>query len=120
MVDQLVKHLPDVTHKKGYIKELVQEDDRLFFMIDDVKSIDIHDGSSTSGYEIVNEKEGYEKVKVVQDVKAYVRDGTLLRSSPMAKHFQEDLDSRKGDYKRLFDLYFIEDKLVLAVERYLP
>jgi hypothetical protein len=114
MIDQLVKHLPDITHKEGYIKEVIKEDTGIYFMIDYAKMVH-NDGYSPNNFHIENEKEEYVKVKAVQDIDTYVRDGAILYSSSLEK-YKKDIK----DYKRLFDLYFIEDKLVLAVEMYLP
>ncbi len=114
MIEQLVNHLPNITHKQGYIKEMIQDNSGTSFMIDYAVMVG-NDGYSPNNFHVENENEEYVKAIAAGDVETYVLDGTLLHAAD-----RDRFNDKVKEYKRLFNLYFIEDELILAAEQYLP
>lgn len=114
IIDQIVTNFPELTVRQGYINGVIGEGSDLYFKIDFAMMVH-NDGSSPNNFHIENEKEEYVKVKAVQDVEMYTIDGVIPYFVSLDK-FEKDIK----EYKRLFNLYFVNDKLVLVKEQYLP
>lgn len=113
-INQIVEHLPDVKIKQGYIHEVMEDESGLYLMIDFAEMIR-NDGISPNNFHIENESDDLTKVEAVDDVELYVLDSTNLVFSPL-----EEIEDKLSVYPRLFNLYFVGDRLVLATEQYLP
>lgn len=113
MIDHLVKHLPDVSIRQGFIREIVEEDTESYFIIDYAKFV--IDSDAPNGFHIENEKEERVKVHVISDVEIFILEGTIPKYTRV-----EDFTGIVEEYDRFFNLYFIEDKLVLIDQRYIP
>jgi hypothetical protein len=55
------------------------------------------------------------KVSIFQDVQLFIIEGTNPEYTRI-----EDFKREIKEYDRFFDLYFIEDQLVLISQRYIP
>lgn len=113
MVNQMVSYLPDVTQQQGYIKEVIEEDSEIYFVIDFAKMLS--DKNAPNNFTIENKEKKFVKVRAVPDVGTFILEGVYHNTSPLDK-FKTDIK----EYDRFFNLYFVQGKLVLVTEQYLP
>ncbi|OZM58204.1 hypothetical protein CIB95_01115 [Lottiidibacillus patelloidae] len=108
-LSHLISYLPQLSRKDGYINVIIEDDLGISVMVDYVQVVQT---DTLSTVQIENELVEYVKENAVDDVQFYVLDDSKLKHTTL-KEFKDELDV---DYKRLFNLYFVEDKLVLVME----
>jgi hypothetical protein len=111
--EHLIKHLPDISLKQGYIKELVKDAQGTFFIIDYAEWQSKSD--APNGGLLVNEKEETDKIKINNEIISFVLDGASLTLQPF-----KDFNPKDHEHSGLFDLYIINNEIILISERYLP
>ncbi|QHE50868.1 hypothetical protein [Pontibacillus sp. HMF3514] len=107
---KLVNHIPGLEHKYGYIKEINQENLSMYIEFVNKKA----DNKAPNGFEI--EMKESKRVSVSSNADFYV-----LNSNDLIKISEaEELQNKVNEHNRLFNLYFVNKKLILASEQYLP
>jgi hypothetical protein len=109
MNEQLIKNLPDITKRYGYILEINGQEK---FMMMDYANWEIKQDEPNGGH-IVDLDGNNERINIHPNVEVYVLDGTSISHKP----FEEfDLAGHQG----LYDLYLINNQVVLIAEKYIP
>lgn len=112
MQEVLLAHLPAIVHKQGYIKEIKRDGTQLFFVID--YAAWEQDPSAPNGGKLVNEEEEEELIAGGEAIEAYVLNDAAM---PVYQSFDAFEEER---HEGLFNLYIVEDEIVLICEQYLP
>jgi septal ring factor EnvC (AmiA/AmiB activator) len=107
----LIKHLPSITHKQGFIKEIIDTENENSFLVDFAKWEQSED--APNGAILVNEKEEIEKIQLNKDITTYIIENAILAYQPFE-------DFKEGKHSGLYNLYFIENEVVLVTEQLLP
>ncbi len=114
ILNHLIEQLPGVIVKQGYIKEVVLTENDKYFVVDYATFVP-NDFSSPNGFHIKNEKEEKIKVKFIDELQIFTLEEVFVKSTTLEElHVDERLDLR------FFDFYFVNSKLVLVKERYIP
>ncbi|MET3699580.1 hypothetical protein [Bacillus oleivorans] len=108
----LILNMPDLTHIQAFIKEINEHNEELTFLIDYAKWE--HNSDAPNNANLVNEKEENIKIRVNKNVETY----TIENATPTYKTLEDFITEKHED--RLYNLYFIENKLVLIIEQLLP
>lgn len=111
MNDYLLKQLPDISIKQGYILDINLSENGIYnLMVDFAEKVE--DESAPNGFRIKNDLEEKAKIQVSKEVQVYTVDG--------AKPIPSSFDELSQNHNGLYNLYFTNNKLVLVVEQYLP
>lgn len=107
MNEKLIKHLPEITRKQGFILEVKENE-----MIVDYANWE-QKADEPNGGHIVDQEGDYEKVNLHSNVEVYILYGATIGYKPFAEF-------DPTDHEGLYDLYFVNNKVVLIAEKYLP
>lgn len=107
MNEKLIKHLPDITRKQGFILEVNERE-----MIVDYANWE-QKAEEPNGGHIVDQEGDHEKVILHSNVEVYILTGASIGYTPFAEF-------DPTDHEGLYDLYFVNNKVVLIAEKYIP
>jgi len=107
MNEKLIKHLPEITRKQGYILQVNEHD-----MIVDYANWE-QKADEPNGGHIVDQEGDHEKVSLHSNVEVYILNGATIGYKPF-----DEFDPT--DHEGLYDLYFVNNKVVLIAEKYIP
>ncbi len=107
MNEKLIKHLPDITRKQGFILEVNERE-----MIVDFANWE-QKADEPNGGHIVDQEGDHEKVILHSNVEVYILTGASIGYTPFAEF-------DPTDHEGLYDLYFVNNKVVLIAEKYIP
>ena len=107
MNEKLIKHLPEITRKQGNILEVNEHD-----MVVDYANWE-QKADEPNGGHIVDQEGDHEKVNLHSNVEVYILYGATIGYKPYAEF---DPTNHEG----LYDLYFVNNKVVLIAEKYIP
>ncbi len=106
MNEKLIKHLPDITRKQGFILEVNERE-----MIVDYANWE-QKAEEPNGGHIVDQEGDHEKVILHSNVEVYILTGASIGYTPFAEF-------DPTDHEGLYDLYFVNNKVVLIAEKYI-
>lgn len=106
MNEKLIKHLPDITRKQGFILEVNERE-----MIVDYANWE-QKADEPNGGHIVDQEGDHEKVILHSNVEVYILTGASIGYTPFAEF-------DPTDHEGLYDLYFVNNKVVLIAEKYI-
>ena len=107
MNEKLIKHLPEITRKQDYILQVNEYD-----MIVDYANWE-QKADEPNGGHIVDQEGDREKVKLHSNVEVYILNGATIGYKPFAEF-------DPTDHEGLYDLYFVNNKVILIAEKYIP
>jgi hypothetical protein len=112
-ISLLLENLAEVTHQEGFISIVIDDDTGKYVMVDYATVVPIHE-TSPDDYRIENDTKEYVKVTFTDDIQLYLLNKDILQYASLDK-FKKAV---KKD-RLLFNLYFVNEKLVLITEKYL-
>jgi septal ring factor EnvC (AmiA/AmiB activator) len=110
--DYLLKQLPNIVQKQGYINELIKNNNGEYDLTIDFAKM-VEDDSAPNGFHLENDRVEKEKILAKNEIDIYTLDGAKIKFSS----FEELI---KNEHKGLYNLFFMNNQLVLIVEQYLP
>jgi len=111
-LEHIIKHLPNVERKFGYIEQMNRNDTETTLHVQLVDMI--HDDTMPNNYRL--EDLEIANVTVSIDALMYALDGV----TPVKINDIDELNDIVNEHKRLFIFTIINDKAVLITEQYLP
>ena len=111
-LEHLVKYLPNIELKKGYILEVIKEDNSIKLAIDFKRMIS--DDNQPNGYRIEEMED--ELVELTEETDIYM----LENHSREIYVPIEELEEKLNEYTRFINFYFVDGKVLLMTEQYLP
>ena len=111
-LEHLVNQLSNIELKKGYITEVEKQEDNIRLMVDFKEMI--NDENMPNGYRIEEMEDGV--VELTEETIIYV-----LEDYRSEIHVPiEELEEKLNEYVRFMNFYFVDGKVALMTEQYLP
>jgi chromosome segregation ATPase len=109
MNDHLIKNLQNIVRKQGYVTDFNETSN--YIIVDYAEMV--NDEDAPNGFHLKNIKTEADKLIVPDDLAVYLLEGATIRYSSIE-------EMRNSSYPRLYNFYFVDQKLTLIVEQYLP
>jgi len=118
MYSYLLKSLPNIEIKQGYIADYLEGNQNKYFVID--YAVFVTDGYSSSGFHIKNEVEEKDIVKIVDNLEMYIGEYAADPRFPSRVELNSSIQNIANVKQGFYQFYFIEGILVLVQRIYIP
>ena len=112
MLENLVSKLPNIQTKQGYINSITIDGTNIVMEVKFATKLE--DKDAPNGF-VIEEKDT-SNVKVDNSASFFVLEGTKINNIVSIEEFKAIV----GEYNRLFNLYIVNNQVVMVEEQYLP
>ncbi|MGM8216740.1 hypothetical protein ACLIA0_14485 [Bacillaceae bacterium W0354] len=111
-LEHLLANIPSIGYKQGYIEAFKEDEMQTSLLIK--FAVMEKDNEAPNGF-VIKEKES-EYVEAANNIEIFFLEGTELHNLKSI----DELESKVNEHDRLFNIYLVNNKIIMLSEQYVP